>query len=651
MKKPWLGNVILAIISVCILLFLFILFYSDNIFNNYFDKYILRFNKNYNAELIINSKNFSFPNHIELNGVSLISKGDTILKVDNLSFNIRLLSVFKRDPAPSNLYAENIYLNIIHTDSLKNYLIKKEDTVSADTSKSETGFNNYINLLFRLIFDKIPPSLSVKDINVNFTGNYGKMIINIPIATIDDKIFSSDAVLSDDKHIVHWQVRGKVNSGKESLEAKIKQLEPGMNAFAGVITDIEMITGFDSVFIKLNNINRKKTETSFSLNGTGNNMRVFHHRLAKDTITVSSGGADLSIIIKQNELVVENPSKVVLDKIHTQLNTYFNNNKPVKTGLILTTGNISSQDFFNSLPAGMFETLNGIETTGDLKFNLEFAYDFAIPDSVLFDCILNSKEFKIKKMGTADLRKMNGSFLHKAYERGRLIRSFVVGPENPDFVYLDYISPYLKNSILTSEDGGFYSHRGFNEEAFKNAIVENIKKRRFARGGSTITMQLVKNVYLSRDKVISRKVEEALLVWLIENQRLVSKHRMFEVYLNIIEWGPGIYGVAEASRYYFAKHPSALTLAESIFLASIVPRPKLFRYSFDEFGNLRGYLEGYYRLLAGIMLRRGQITQTEYDSLTPHIVLHGPAREIVLPTDSSGTDPWLEENGENSKDF
>jgi membrane peptidoglycan carboxypeptidase len=270
-------------------------------------------------------------------------------------------------------------------------------------------------------------------------------------------------------------------------------------------------------------------------------------------------------------------------------------------------------------------------------------YDFAMPDSAVFYSRMIADDFSITKMGEDDLRMMNNSFTHRVYERDRMISSFTVGPENPAFTPIDYISPYLRNSILTSEDGGFYSHKGFNEDAFRQSIVENIKKRRFARGGSTITMQLVKNVYLKRDKVISRKLEEALIVWLIENQRLVSKHRMFEVYLNIIEWGPGIYGINEASAFYFLKHPSELTLAESIFLASIVPRPKLFRYSFDEFGNLRGYLEGYYRLLAGIMLRRGQITQTEYDSLTPHIVLQGPARDLVLPPDSLHSDPWLED--------
>src|SRR5690606_11361211 len=117
--------------------------------------------------------------------------------------------------------------------------------------------------------------------------------------------------------------------------------------------------------------------------------------------------------------------------------------------------------------------------------------------------------------------------------------------ENPFYTPITQVSDYLKNSIMTAEDYGFYRHKGFHEEAFRLAIITNIKEKRFARGGSTITMQLVKNVFLSRNKTVSRKAEEALIVWLIENQKLVSKYRMFEVYLNIIEWGPYIYGIRD----------------------------------------------------------------------------------------------------------
>ncbi len=107
---------------------------------------------------------------------------------------------------------------------------------------------------------------------------------------------------------------------------------------------------------------------------------------------------------------------------------------------------------------------------------------------------------------------------------------------------------------MTSEDGSFFYHNGFNPNAFRESIVTNIKEKRFARGGSTISMQLVKNVFLTRNKTLARKIEEALIVWMIENKNLVSKQRMYEVYLNIIEWGPGIYGINQARQILFRKN-------------------------------------------------------------------------------------------------
>jgi len=103
-------------------------------------------------------------------------------------------------------------------------------------------------------------------------------------------------------------------------------------------------------------------------------------------------------------------------------------------------------------------------------------------------------------------------------------------------------------------------------------------------------MQLVKNVFLNRNKTVARKLEEMLIVWFLENFQLSTKDRMYEVYLNIIEWGPRVYGINEASHFYFSKDASKLSLAESIFLASVIPHPKWFKYSFDENGHLRDFI-------------------------------------------------------------
>ena len=182
-------------------------------------------------------------------------------------------------------------------------------------------------------------------------------------------------------------------------------------------------------------------------------------------------------------------------------------------------------------------------------------------------------------------------------------------------------------SVMQSEDGAFYFHRGFLPEAMREALIQDLKVKRFARGGSTITMQLVKNVFLNRNKNIARKLEEALIVWLIETERLTSKERMYEVYLNIVEWGPLVYGVQEAATYYFKKRPSQLTAEESIFLASIIPKPKHFRNSFNNDMQLKESLEGYYRLITERLVKKGIISEVAADSIRPEINVTGEAKK------------------------
>ena len=164
-------------------------------------------------------------------------------------------------------------------------------------------------------------------------------------------------------------------------------------------------------------------------------------------------------------------------------------------------------------------------------------------------------------------------------------------------------------------------------EAMREALIQDLKVKRFARGGSTITMQLVKNVFLNRNKNIARKLEEALIVWLIETERLTSKERMYEVYLNIVEWGPLVYGVQEAATYYFKKRPSQLTAEESIFLASIIPKPKHFRNSFNNDMQLKESLEGYYRLITERLVKKGIISEVAADSIRPEINVTGEAKK------------------------
>lgn len=146
------------------------------------------------------------------------------------------------------------------------------------------------------------------------------------------------------------------------------------------------------------------------------------------------------------------------------------------------------------------------------------------------------------------------------------------GPFSWEWVPLSKISPYLPRAVIAAEDDLFYEHNGFNWEAIKKAAIYDWKKKKFARGASTITQQLARNLYLSKSKNPLRKLKEFLIALKLERE--LTKDRILELYLNVVEWGPGVYGAEAASQYYFKHSAAKLSAGESAFLASILPNPK-----------------------------------------------------------------------------
>jgi monofunctional biosynthetic peptidoglycan transglycosylase len=134
------------------------------------------------------------------------------------------------------------------------------------------------------------------------------------------------------------------------------------------------------------------------------------------------------------------------------------------------------------------------------------------------------------------------------------------------------ISPTLKRAVLVAEDVTFFSHHGFALDEMQSALEDALRDHELPRGASTITQQLAKNLWLSRSRSPLRKAREALLTWQLE--RRLSKRRILELYLNVAEFGPGLYGVGAASRRYFGKAPGDLDESEAAQLAAVLPRPR-----------------------------------------------------------------------------
>ena len=139
----------------------------------------------------------------------------------------------------------------------------------------------------------------------------------------------------------------------------------------------------------------------------------------------------------------------------------------------------------------------------------------------------------------------------------------------------------MKWAVILAEDDNFYKHDGIDVKAIKQAIKHDLEKRSLARGASTITQQVAKNIFLSREKTVTRKLKEVYLAWRMEQE--LTKGRILELYLNVVELGPMVYGIGHGSRYYFGKSAAALTPRESAFLAAMLPGP---RVAYNPYRNL-----------------------------------------------------------------
>jgi len=565
-------------------------------------------------------------------------EADTLMTIQRIKLNIRPLSLLRFRLKFGFAEINEPKLTLWREGGESNYLFLLNHGSDSDSSTTpDTQGRNYkafADHIFSLIFSYIPANIRIRGLQANAMIDRHHLFFRMDDLLIDDRTFSTRVYVVEDSITNQWNLGGLIQPSTFSAGFSLTTTGPAPVKIPYLQHRWGLLLAFDSLKLEL----KYKKESDSCSRLTGNmwttNQRINHARISPYDVVLSSGSAEFSIATGNAWAEIDSATRISFNGQDFRLFARYDQIPEKRIQLRINEPDFDAAVFFNALPDGLFTNLADIRVQGRLGFSLHFDLNPDLPDSLTFNAALKQKGFSIQSFGATDFRRINGDFPYTAYEKGVPVRTFMVGPENPDFRRLDQIPDYLKYAIMTSEDGAFFHHNGFIPDAIRESIITNIREKRFARGGSTISMQLVKNVFLNRNKTITRKLEEMLITWLIESQRLTDKERMLEVYLNIIETGPMVYGVNEAARFYFAKDVSKLTLAESIFLASIVPRPKAFRYSFDSKGNLREHLKAYYELVSSKMLRKEWISQEDYDHLAPAVKLKGPARELVVMTDT-----------------
>jgi monofunctional biosynthetic peptidoglycan transglycosylase len=286
----------------------------------------------------------------------------------------------------------------------------------------------------------------------------------------------------------------------------------------------------------------------------------------------------------------------------------------------------SCEAMLASLPAALVGELNGLRMAGTFALTSSLTFDSAKPAdlavklSVQNGCrVVDSPPAlspeRFRQPFARELKAPDGSTV--------LVQS---GPGTTDWVPYSKISRNMETAVLICEDGGFFGHRGFDFRAIEKAIHADVKAGRFVRGASTISMQLAKNLYLGREKTLSRKLQEALLTMLLEER--LSKQELMELYLNVVELGPGIYGVEQAAQHYFATSASELTLGQALYLASILPDPT--RQHFDTDGRVTARWSAYLQKLMHIAKKVKRIDDAELEAgLSEEVAFRKPGD--VLP--------------------
>ncbi|HEY8929040.1 MAG TPA: transglycosylase domain-containing protein [Mucilaginibacter sp.] len=557
----------------------------------------------YNLDLEIGSAHFTGLSTVAFTNITVVPQHrDSLLNIKQFTVSVKLLPLVFGNVKLADVELQQGHLNLTDINHVRNFdflFKKKKDT----TDKTKVDLAELAGNLINQVLYKIPDNLKLNNFLVSFKNDSASVTALAQSALIRDGKLTS--TININNGLALWHFDGRMHPSDKDIDVKL-YAEGKRVELPFIEKRFKLKVSFDTVSTRLSKVEHSSGETRIYGYWGVTNLLINHPGLSSNDIIIPNAGIDANLFIGSNYLSLDSSSTIHLKKItaHPYIKYTLN---PVKIyELKLNSGWQNAQDIFDSFPDGMFESLEGIQVTGKLNYSLNIALNTAHPDDVVFDSRLDKDGFKIKKYGKANLSKLNSVFVYTPYENGKPMAPREIGPNNPDFTPLDQISPNLRNAVMTAEDPSFYRNHGFVEESIRKSLATDFKDKKFKRGGSTISMQLIKNTFLSRQKTLARKAEEILIVWLIENNNIMTKDRMLEVYFNIIEWGRGVYGIGEASRYYFGKAPSELTIGESIYLASIVPHPKTGLYSFEPDGTLRPGLVGYFNLIGNLMAGHGK---------------------------------------------
>ncbi|RAR72585.1 transglycosylase domain-containing protein [Flavobacterium aciduliphilum] len=611
-------------------------FFRNSILERALARIDAKLTRDYQCEFHVKSAEFHGISNIEFRDISLVpKKADTLICIKYLNTSVNFWHLLLGTVQLGKLEINQGYIQLVKNKNGLNFdaFLKRKKEEKTDDQQV-----NYAKLAYRILsktLNLVPTDMNVKGFAFRMDDMGNQVIFDFLQLQLENKKLQFLIQVKEDDTKQNWSISGFADPRERKANLTFFNTQNDSIRLPYLAKKIHLKTSFKTIHFNLENLDMSGGELHIDGFTSIEDFKINHAKIAKNDVLIKKARFDYRFVFGARFMAIDSTSQVKINDIKCVPYLSYINDTDKIVAFKWNIPKMKAQNFITSLPEGLFSHFKGMEAQGNFSYRLNFEFNKSKPDQVVFESKLKPENLKITKYGEADLNKINSEFTYRAIEKGIAQRPILVGQSNVNYTPLDAISPFLQKCVLTSEDPSFFSHRGFITEAFKQSIAKNIRTKKFARGASTISMQLIKNVFLTREKTLSRKLEEILLVYILENNRIASKERMLEVYFNIIEWGPNIYGIGEASHFYFQKKPSDLTLKECLFLATIIPRPKGFMYRFDAEHRLKSFANQQNDFLTRLLLRRNLITPTDTIGYHLPLTISGPAQTFLKSNMSS----------------
>jgi hypothetical protein len=620
--------ILLKVVGILVLMGVILLFsFRNKILNKVIQRVGIQFEQEYQCNLAVQKAEFHGLTNVEFRHITLVPKeADTLIRIDELKTSVNFWKLLVGDIQLGKLEINKGFVQLVKTSTGSNY----DAFLRSKKDKNEVSEVNYARLLNRIssrLMDLVPTDMQIKGFAFRINDKGNKVVFDFNELALADKKLKTIIQVTSDDFSQQWSINGFADPRDRKADLNFVNTKNDTIKLPYLDKKFNLKTGFRSIHFNLENLAMDSGELHIDGYSSIQDLVVNNPKIASKDVIIKNARFDYRWIVGPRFIALDSTSTIELNKIKCQPFLSYTKDTAKIYALKLKIPKMKAQDFISSLPTGLFRHFEGMEANGNFSYALNFEYNDRKPNDVVFESTLKPDGLKITKYGEADLNKINGRFTYRAIDKGVLQRPILVG-SGWSYTPLSQMSPYLKKCVLTSEDPSFMSHRGFINAAFKESITKNIKTKKFTRGASTISMQLVKNVFLTREKTLSRKLEEILLVYIMENNRISSKDRMLEVYFNIIEWGPNVYGIAEASQFYFQKKPWDLNVNQCLFLATIIPNPKGFMAKFDSNNKLKPAAKQTEKFLTNLMFKRNILTANDTIGNFP-LFISGPAKSYL----------------------